>query len=76
LIDGRLYDVGLPGPDIPSLLRSIEWCGLDSRNQHLVCLSDFAQTVCATRLSAANIARVFEIHEDEVWKIQSKGRKK
>jgi hypothetical protein len=41
-----------------------------------VFLSDFAQTKCATRLPGASVARVFEIHEDQVWKIQSKARKK
>jgi hypothetical protein len=66
LIEGRLYDAGLPGQDIRSLLRSVERCALHSRNQQLVFLSDFPQTECATRLSAASIARLFEIHKDQV----------
>jgi hypothetical protein len=69
LIEGSLYHTVLPDQDIRSLLRSVERYALDSRNQQLVFPSDFAQTECATRLPAACIAGVFEIHEDQVWKI-------
>jgi hypothetical protein len=41
-----------------------------------VFLCNFAQTECGTRLPAASIARVFEIHEDQVWTIQSTAREK
>jgi hypothetical protein len=57
------------------MLRSAEWCALDSRNQQLVFLCDFAQTECSTRLPAAIVAQIFEIQVGHVWKIQSKAQK-
>jgi hypothetical protein len=56
VIELRLYDTGLPIHDIGLMLRREEYGALDSRNQQLLLLCDFAQNECATTLSAAIVA--------------------
>jgi hypothetical protein len=56
-------------------LRVDEWYALESRNQQVVFLHDFARSKCSIFLPAAIIEQVFEIHEAHIWKIRSKAQK-
>jgi hypothetical protein len=75
MIEPRLYGTGLPAQNIYPMLRREEWRALDSPNQQLLLLCDFAQNECATTLSAAIVARVFENEVSQVWKIPSEAHK-
>jgi hypothetical protein len=74
-IEPQLQYTGLSAQDIRSLLRQDEWRAIDSRNQQLLFLCDFAQEECGITLSAAIVARVFAIEASQVWKVRSKAKK-
>jgi hypothetical protein len=54
-IEPRLSITGLSAQDIRALLRTDEWCALESRNQEAVFLYDFARSECSISLLAAII---------------------
>jgi hypothetical protein len=62
-IEPRLSIAGFSAQDICVLLRPDEWCALESRNQQVVLLYDFARNECSMSLPAAIIGQVFEIPE-------------
>jgi hypothetical protein len=73
-IEPHLSITGLSGQDICVLLRADEWCALESRNQQVVFLYDFARNECFISLPAAIIGQDLEIHEADVWKIRSNAK--
>jgi hypothetical protein len=62
--------------DIPAMLRSEAWTGLQSRNEQVVFLQNFAETECGKSLSNQVLAYVFEIQESHVRKIRNKTKTK
>jgi hypothetical protein len=74
-IEPRLSITGFSAQDILALLRTDDWRAWDSRIQQVVFLYDFARSECSISLPAAVIGQVFEIHEAQVWKVQSKVQK-
>jgi hypothetical protein len=74
-IEHCLSITGLSAQDIRALLRAAEWCALQSRNQRVLFLYDYARSECSTSLPAAIMGQVFEIHEAHVWKTRSKAQK-
>jgi hypothetical protein len=71
-IEPRLSITGLSVQDIRALLRAGECFALESRNQKVEFLYDFARSECPTSLPAAIIGHVFEIHEVTFGKFDRK----
>jgi hypothetical protein len=73
-IEPHLSITRLSAQDIRALLRDDEWFALESRNQQVVFLYDFAKRECSISMPAAIVGRVFGIHEAHVWKIRSRAQ--
>jgi hypothetical protein len=74
-IEPRVSITGISAQDIHALLRDGEWCTLESRNQKVVLLSDFAMGEYSVSIPAAFIGRVFGVYDARVWIIRSKAQK-
>jgi hypothetical protein len=62
--------------DIRAMLRSEAWAGLQSRNEQVVFLHNFAETECGESLFNQVLGYVFEIQESHMRKIHSKTKTK
>jgi hypothetical protein len=74
-IEPRLSITDLSAHGILTLLIDDERCALESRNQQVVLLYDFAKRECSVPLPTATVGRVFGIYEAHVWKIRLKAEK-
>jgi hypothetical protein len=75
-IGDKLDQTGIMAQDIRAMLRPEAWAGLQSRNEHVVFLHNFAETGCDKSLSNQVLGYVFEIQESHVRKIRSKAKRK
>jgi hypothetical protein len=62
--------------DIRAMLRSEAWTGLQSRNEQVVFLHNFAETDCGKSLSNQVLGYIFEIQESHARKIHNKAKTK
>jgi hypothetical protein len=60
--------------DIRAMLRSEAWTGLQSRNEQVVFLHNFAETECGKSLSNQVLGYEFEIQESHLRTIRSKAK--
>jgi hypothetical protein len=70
-----LSDTGLTAQDVRALFRDPDWQSLESQNQRVTFLVDFARCNCCLGLSNQLLARVFDISPQHVAKIHWKARK-
>jgi hypothetical protein len=75
-IEDKLYQTGIMAQDIRAMLRSEAWTRLQSGNEQVVFLHNFAETECGKSLSNQVLGYVFEIQESHVRKIRSQAKTK
>jgi hypothetical protein len=76
VLEPRLYATGVCAQDIRAMLRSPEWCALQSRNQQVVFMDDFIKNECGITLTAAALGAAFMIKGSHLRKIRSKAQNK
>jgi hypothetical protein len=76
LIEPALYSSCMTVQESRALLRSCEWQALTSRNSQVVFLGEFGETDTMSRLTADNIAMIFNRSADDVRQIRHRARMK
>jgi hypothetical protein len=61
VFEHRLYATEVCADDIRAMLRSPEWCALQSRNQQVVFMDDFIKNECGITLISAALGAAFMI---------------
>jgi hypothetical protein len=74
VLEPRLYDTGVCIQDIRAMLRSPEWCAVQSRNQEVVFMDDFIKTECGMTLTAAALGAACMIEDSHLRKIRRKAQ--
>jgi hypothetical protein len=75
IIEERLSSSIMSPTSIRALLRNPEFQAIQSRNEQLVFLHEFATNVCFTSLNNEALGEIFRISKGNVAKIRSKARK-
>jgi hypothetical protein len=76
VLEPRLYATGVCAQDIHAMLRSPEWCALQSRNKQVVFMDDFIMNELGITLTAAALGAAFMIEGSHLRKIRSKAQNK
>jgi hypothetical protein len=75
-IERALCNTWVTAQDARALLGSDDWCALHSRNEQLVCFSEFVKTEYSRSLTSEVFGQAFGIEPSHVRKIRSKAEKK
>jgi hypothetical protein len=72
VFEPALTSAGMTVQDTCALLRSDEWCALDSRNAQVTFIHESCQINGRTRFNSRDIGIIFNIREDHVRSIRHK----